>query len=137
MKTSPEIFLRRGGWDAEAEAQARKIPFDFPGDFADYLRGVVEKKEAEKLDLFIGEKKAGWAVVAKDPDDEKELLIIAAFGGDKAHDLIFEVLPAIERAAAAKGYATVRFHTLRPGLAWKAVESGYRVGEVILRKAIG
>ena len=130
-------LLRPGCFDGQAEAWAKRIPHDEPGDFAEFLRDRVANGSAQLADMVTDGQRVGFCVYAVvDLTGEQELVVIAAFGRAPARDLTAEFLPQIEVLARSEGCVSIRFHTMRPGLVSKAIRAGCRVSEVIIRKTV-
>lgn len=129
--------MRPANWDAQAEAWSRRIPRDVPGRYEEELAAKVSRGAAHLAHVETDAGLAGIIVysVAR-VGSERELLIIAAFGGQDRRDLTAEVLPEIEKLAVRMECKTVRFHTMRPGLIEKTTAQGFRISEVILRKTV-
>lgn len=131
------LILRPGIWDAQAQAWSRLIPHDWPGDYVDHWTRMVERGDAESFDAIQDGRRVGFLLVTVCHEfDTPELILLGAYAVSGGHDLTLSALPQIEAIARAKGCATVRFHTMRPGLIGKALRDGFTVSEVILRKDV-
>lgn len=129
------FILRPGVLDDQAESWSRLIPHDFPGDYASHLRAEVAAGRAELLDLVTPSGRAGMVVVSVERFEPPELVVVAAFGRDRV-PLTPEFLPQLEALARSRGCATVRFHTMRPGLVSAGLGAGYSVSEIVMRKDV-
>jgi hypothetical protein len=130
------VMLRPCAWDASAEEWSRLIPHDWPGDHVSELREAVTRGEAKAVQIETERGAVGFVVYYVDASFPRpELVLMAAYGRDRL-DLTAELLPQLETLAGRLGCASVRFHTMRPGLVAKAQAAGFHVSEVILRKAV-
>jgi hypothetical protein len=129
------FLLRPGVLDETAAAWSRQIPHDFPGDYSEHLRGLVSQGSAKVLDMVTPDGRAGFIVYQVEQFNPPELLVVAAFGRDRAN-LTAEFMPQIEALARRLGCATVRFHTMRPGLVSAGLGMGYSVSEIVMRKDV-
>lgn len=132
MEQLTGFILRPGQWDADAAAWSRRIPHDWPGDHVENLRRQHSAGEIELVHVYEDGRKAGFLAYAR---DGREFVIVSCFSrtGD---DFCAQALPQIEALALAAGCDSIRFHTMRPGLVKKAQTLGFRVSEIILRKAL-
>jgi len=133
------FVLRPALWDREAEAWARLLPHDSPEDYGDLFSRLVKTGEAFAFELVkTDENRRVGIVVARVDKSYKtgELHIKGAFSVENYGDLTAEFLPELEAKARELGCATIRFHTMRPGLVSKAMRAGFRVCEVICRKDV-
>ena len=133
------FILRPGNWDAQAEAWSRLIPHDWPGSHADRLGEIVKSGSAECMDLSHSEslERIGVLVYTVDRSfDLPEMVILAAYAGDPHYDITAHCLAELEASARSLGCATIRFHTMRPGLVRKSIRAGWRLSEAVMRKDI-
>jgi hypothetical protein len=133
LATLARLVLRPAQWDANAEGWSRLIPCDSPGDLSAKLREEVNAGRARVCHLKRDGAKIGFVVFSA--DDRHELVIHGAFGSD-GKNLVTELLPVVENLARQCECDTIRFHTMRPGLVRAAQNLGFRVSEVIMRKAV-
>ncbi|MBC7367166.1 MAG: hypothetical protein H7343_10220 [Undibacterium sp.] len=133
-----KLLTRMGSeFDAATAAAARFIPHDEPGDFVEFLRGKVVRGEASVCDIETASGVVGFGVYSVSKfGTARELLVIAAIGSRDKTDITAEVMPELETLARANDCASIRFHTMRPGLVKKVTAHGYRVAEMILRKTL-
>lgn len=137
ISAKTQLLTRMGErFDAATAAAARNIPHDEPGDFVEFLRGKIARGAAHVADAVNASGKPGFLVYAvSNFGTEKELVLLAAFGRDRA-DLTAEFGPELETLARSLSCRSIRFHTMRPGLVKKAKALGYRVAEMVLRKTL-
>lgn len=129
-------LLRPGRWDAFADACARRIPHDEPGDFSAYLRERVANGSASLAWVETANGRAGFVVYSVSTfGAAREFVVLAAFASDRS-DLTAECVPQLETLARSENCSTLRFHTMRPGLIRKAESLGFHVSEIILRKTL-
>lgn len=136
------LMLRPCHWDDEAAAWSRLIPRDAPELNGETLSQQIKSGGAKCYEVVSpdGEKAERVAIVICRVDRKSfarpEFVIIAAYSIENQRDLMSEFLPELEEIAAALGCATIRFHTMRPGLIKRAQAAQYRVCEVICRKSL-
>ncbi len=131
------FILRPAAWDARAEGWSRLLPHDWPGEHSAHLGEMVSTGRAQMLELLRDGERIGFLVYEIDRDfAPPEFVILAAYSGDARVSVTAHCLPEIEATARAIGCATIRFHTMRPGLIARARAAGFRVSEVIARKDI-
>lgn len=138
MRLLSRYIMREGAWDDVADAWSHKIPHDFPGHYPTILEDMVVTSHCRLSKLSRAEdgQQIGFLVWRVEGEPEHlEFVIVAMFGRD-GEDLTGEYAPQVESLARAQGCAGMRFHTMRPGLIKKAESHGYRVSEIILRKAL-
>lgn len=127
--------LRPSQWDEQAEAWSRSLPTDAPGCVAGKMAKMVKAGEAKVCDLVADGERIGFVVFRISA--EHVLHVMAAFGrGPDRENLMDVAMPLLDTLARACECEHIRFHTMRPGLIVKAQEQGFRVSEVILRKAV-
>lgn len=131
------FVLRPCHWDAQAAAWARLLPNDNPEEHAQLFAKMVTDGEAEAFEVAGPEGRIGVLVCHVDRSYPlPELAIHGAFSPETHRNLTAEFLPLIEAKTIELGCATVRFHTMRPGLVAKALGNGYQIREVILAKDV-
>lgn len=126
--------LRPSLWTDDAARWVGKIPRDTPGDFVAYLQDLVNRGDAELFQLVTpsGPEPVGFIVATV---EDGEFVVLAAAGSD-GRDLTAAFVPQFEALGRARGCHSVRYHTMRPGLVEKSLRLGFRVSEIILRKAL-
>lgn len=129
------FLLRPGNWDAEAEAWSRLLPHDWPGEHSGHLGERVASGEAQAVDILQDGVRVGVLVYDVDQSfSSPEMVILAAYSAAPGScDITAHCLPQIKQHAHEIGCATIRFHTMRPGLIAKCIKSGFRVSEVVMR----
>lgn len=138
------FILRPCHWDAHAEAWARLLPHDSPEDYGEHFTALVRSGEAQAYELVTaqGAEGAGGSRVAiviarvQNIAGLGEFVIEGVYCAKNHKGLTAAFLPQLEAKARDLGCATLRFHTMRPGLVETAVAAGYRVCEVICRKDV-
>lgn len=133
------FMLRPCHWDAQAEAWARKLPHDSPEDYGDHFSRLIKTGKARAFEVIEHDNPKRVAILIASEDrvyPSGELAIRGAYCAVNRGDLTAEFLPQIEALARVLNCATVRFHTMRPGLIKKAMQRGFRVCEVIVRKDV-
>lgn len=129
------VVLRAGLWDAQAAAWSRLIPHDWPGEHVQAWAEMVMRGDAHVIDAVRNGERIGVVVYSVCRDYENpEFVILGAYSPETHADLTTEVLPELSSFARAAGCATVRFHTMRPGLLHKAIRAGFTVSEIVLRR---
>lgn len=122
-------------WDEQAAAWSALLPHDRPELHGDHLGALVKSGKASAYELRGPAGRMAILVASISTRyAEPELNIVAAYCAENMGDLTAEFLPQLEEQARAAGCATVRFHTMRPGLIAKAQAHGFRACEVIMRK---
>jgi hypothetical protein len=121
-------------WGPEADRWARSLPADSPENTAEDLAQRVREGTAKVCDLMEGETKRGFIVFTVTPGHE--LFVLAAFGRAKRENLMEVLIPLVDALARAAECDSVRFNTMRPGMIRRAQEHGFRVSEIIMRKAV-
>ncbi len=132
-------MLRPFHWDQLAEAWARLLPHDSPQDYSEAFSRMVKAGEAQAFEVVDPAQPGRVAMVVARVDRKYpsgELAIHAAYAPENQGDMTAEFMPEIEALARKLNCATVRFHTMRPGLVAKALKQGFRVCEVIVRKDV-
>jgi hypothetical protein len=130
--------LREAQWDGQAEEWSRRLPHDWPGTHAGTLCERVESGRAKIVQLLSAGERIGFVVYEIDENFEHpEMILVAAYSSEGRVDVTEMCLPELAELAAREGCATIRFHTMRPGLIAKAQRAGYRVSEVIMRRDVG
>lgn len=131
------FILQPCHWDEQAEAWSRALPHDWPGSHAGVLAEAVKSGRASMLNITHNGKRVGFIVYRIDRDFTlPEFEIIAAYSGEGRIDVTASCLDQLADLAAREGCASIRFHTMRPGLIAKAEAAGYRVSEVIMRRDV-
>lgn len=137
------FILRPCHWDAQAEAWARLLPHDSPEDYGEHFTALVRSGEAQAFELVTapGAPVAGSRVAiviarVQNIAGLGEFVIEGVYCAKNHNRLTAAFLPQLEAKARELGCATLRFHTMRPGLVETATQAGYRVCEVICRKDV-
>jgi hypothetical protein len=143
------VLLTPGHWDAQAQAWSRLIPHDWPGDYVDHWTKLIAARKAEVFDVLepvqkvadnagnFDTRRVGVVIVTVCHDfPTPELIVLGAYSKESRMPLTLDAMPQIENIARFKGCATIRFHTMRPGLVSKALLSGFTVSEVVMRKDV-
>lgn len=133
------FVLRPALWDSQAEAWARLLPHDSPEDYGRHFADMVKSGAARAYEVVKESDGRRVCIVVARVDrsySSGEFVIEGAFCPENRGDLTAEFLPELEAKARDLNCATVRFHTMRPGLVAKAVQSGFRICEVICRKDV-
>jgi hypothetical protein len=130
------LLFERGPWDAIDSEFEKRIPFDEPSAHEDCLRRQVETGEAAAHRIIYEGKRVGLVVTKIEEDAAREFVIVAIFC-DAPVPLSREIQAACYRLAQESKCISMRFHTVRPAAARIAAdEYGYRLTEVIMRKAV-
>lgn len=132
MELLTGFILKPGTWDTDAAAWSRRIPHDWPGDHAENLLRQFNAGEIQLVHVHEDGRKVGFLAYTK---DGREFVIVSCFSRT-GEDFVSQALPQIEALALASGCDSLRFHTMRAGLIKKALPLGFRVSEIILRKAL-
>ncbi|HQF38263.1 MAG TPA: hypothetical protein PK322_04010 [Opitutaceae bacterium] len=143
MDRSPEVIsrllLELAPWDAADEADAAKIPFDSPHESRDLLTRMVREGKATAHRFMWDGQRCGVLVTRVETGNMgRELVCMAMWGQTPdGEPMTAEIGRACEALARAEGCVCLRFHTCRPAMARYACEqAGYRISEIICRKAL-
>lgn len=132
-----QFILEKGIMGEEHEAILRsKIPHDQPMEMINHIFRAVQSGKAIYCDIKNRKGKiAGWMVIQFETSSS-ELIVLATYGYDARASITPDILPNLEWLARENGLKHIRFHTVRNGLIKRAVDAGFHVSEVILRKEI-
>lgn len=87
------------------------------------------------MGVQIGGQYVGTLAIAAETTQRGRELVIVAAGSDRPDfDLVKTIMPHVEDLAQSWACKSVRFHTLRPGLARKMEGQGYHKAEWVYRK---
>ena len=104
-----------------------------PAEVAWHRREVTAGRE-KPLALMKGSAVLGTGLYRVEPGPQgSEMVLIGVTGDGSSMGLVFGLL---ERFAALKGCAYLRFHTTRPGLVRRAVAAGYAAPEFVMIKRV-
>jgi predicted ATPase len=129
--------LRPCMWDANADAWSRTLPSDSPGNIGDALKEDVISGAAKMAQVEDNGRVVGYIIFTA--TERHELLVCAAYGvqatGERVNYLpnACRILDGLARQCEC---STIRFHTMRPGMIRAAMEDGFRVSEVIMRRDV-
>lgn len=136
----PRLLLSLASWDSAVEASARRIPFDFPGDYVSWLAGEAYAGRSAVHRIECGGRVVGHVVVtvqdAPAAGGSRELIVQAVCGQDGAAVLTAELLGLLDGVARSQGCATVRFHTIRRPIVNVALAQGFRISEIVMRREV-
>lgn len=121
---------------AEAETLRRRLPSDAPGDVREQLLSELDRGEVQCCRMLRDGVPLGFIVYATFCG---ELIVHAAIGNDGHENLIGDLAgdnALIVQLARQCACEVVRFHTIRPGLVAKAMQYGFHVSEVVMRKKV-
>lgn len=118
--------------DESAFDALSRIPNDDPFPFEAMLRQKVAAGEYHLRTIIDGETALGYTVFAIDGSEFVSVATVAIVPGE--HRYKIEAL--LLSLAKTWGCKTIRMHTIRPGLFRSALGRGWKVSEVILRKAL-
>lgn len=131
------VILAPGVLSEADKAALRSIPCDSRENVAASLLADLAAGRAKIAHLVREGRRLGFVIFAVTP--EHELTVNAAFGYDGRENLVAEL---IGDSGLLFGLArqcecdSVAFSTARPGLVRRALEHGFRVSEVVMRKAV-
>lgn len=122
---------------SDAEIFLRKIPNDDPVSFVDFVMRKIRTREYEARDIYNGKEKIGLTVYYVESfDNWREFVSVATYTGKSAPgfaDFWGDAIASLARELSCK---SVRFATVRHGLVKLALESGWNVTEITMRKYI-
>ncbi len=138
---NPEILsnvvLAPGVLDAAAEAALRGIPKETAEDVAGSLLADIANGRAKIANVERDGRRLGFVVFTVTP--EHELTVNACRGYDGRENLVQNLIGSgqlLLNLARQCGCDSVAFSTARAGLVRAALCEGFRVSEVIMRKAV-
>lgn len=129
----PSLSLRlvERPWDLRLEAGLLSLVT--PAE-VDWHRREVKAGRAHPLALMNGAASLATGLYRVEPGPHgSEMVLIGVTGDGRDMGLVFGLL---ERFAALKGCAYLRFHTTRPGLVRRALGAGYVAPEFVLTKRV-
>lgn len=120
---------------SDAEIFLRKIPNDDPVSFVDYVTDRIKRGEYHAKDILLENSKIGLAVYfVEDFGNHREFVSVATYTNQHAPDFSAFWTTEIERLAHSLNCKSIRFATVRHGLVKLALDSGWNVTEITLRK---
>lgn len=131
------FVLKPGVLNASVAAGLRAVKCDRP-EVVGYLLEDIRAGRAKVAHIEREGVRVGFVVFEATADHE--LFIHAAFGRDDRRNLVDELVGdgsgLLETLARACECTVIRFHTQRAGLVSRALERGFHVSEIVMRKAV-
>ena len=131
------IILRELDSLGESASLLAHIPNDDPYPFVDFVLSKIKQKEYKALEIFDGENRIGITIYTIDHfGDYKELSSICTYvnSGKEIHRYTLDNL--LVDLAKSLGCKSLRMSTVRSGLVKTALNTGWKIAEVTLRKYV-
>jgi hypothetical protein len=131
-------FILRACESTDQVAEAEKhLPMDSPIEFRDHLRRGIAEGGFHAATIGDEGGDRGLVVYKIEEGSEREICIVAYYAKDTAGRPMIPLIDVVAQTLARRfECSSIRFHTIRPGLMRHALERGYRVSEIILRKSV-
>jgi len=131
------LVLKTAASLTDAEVFLRKIPNDDPGSFVDLVIARIRSGDYHAKEIFYGENKIGVTVFFVESfGDHREFVSVATYTNQTAPDFGKFWNDEIVRLARSLHCRSLRFATVRHGLIQRALNEGWSLVEVTLRKYI-
>jgi hypothetical protein len=128
------LVLAPGVLGGEDFAALRAMRCDSPADVAGELAADVVAGRARVARVERDGARVGFVVF--EVTSAHEFVVHAAFSGDSHRSLLPALVDAVDAAALREGCTSVSFSTARPGLVAGCLKLGFRVSEVVMRRAV-